>query len=318
MDAQSAGILARRLPQLKNLQSMALCGNPIGAEGLKVLVDEGNFCQIAEVDLWDCGMGDEGAAILGRSLTEPNVMTQRLVLDMNSIGDEGIRALAEGLANNTSLQTLHLCCNDIGDEELGALVSSISSNGVSQLEELSLCANHIGGLGAKAIASRVNDTCLRKLYLGHNCIRDEGALYLADALQAKESKLEELTLSWNGLGNKSVVAMSTALTSNPPLQRLALDGNPQVDRRGATSFVQCLRQHNKRLMALQVLEQTYGNHLLNDKLDFYLEVNKLGRQYLGDLSIPHAAWPRILGAMDRPDHLFMLLRERPDVIMNRM
>jgi hypothetical protein len=65
-------------------------------------------------------------------------------------------------------------------------------------------------------------------------------------------------------------------------------------------------------LALQVSEQTYENQLLNDELDFYLEANKLGRQHFGDLSIPHAA-------MDRPDHLFVLLRERPDaIIINSM
>jgi Ran GTPase-activating protein (RanGAP) involved in mRNA processing and transport len=189
------------------------------------------------------------------------------------------------------------------------------------LGEISLRANQITKLGAQHIASHIHKTNLRKLCLSHNSIGDEGAQYLAEALDGHNSNnmqtLEVLTLSSNGLGNKSVLAMATALTNNQRLKTLALDRNSRVDRRGASSFVQCLQQ-NKTLLDLAILENSYENHLLNDKLNFYLEVNKMCRQYMTDMLIPDATWPRILSAMERPDHLFLVLRERPDVVSNRM
>jgi Ran GTPase-activating protein (RanGAP) involved in mRNA processing and transport len=320
LNAEGAAILARRLPHLKKLRSISLCGNPIGVEGLRVLLDEGKIHRIPNVDLWDCGIGDEGASMLGSALSQPgDARIQGLVLDMNGIGDEGMKALSDGLAKNGILKSLRLYCNEIGDEGVHALMYVIS-NGISVLDDLSLRANHIGPSGAEEIARRLHRTCLKKLYLARNSIGDVGAQYLANVLDGtniKSQKLGELTLSFNQLSNKGICAMATALSTNTRLQRLALDGNLGVDRRGASCFVKSCLQQNKTLLELDILENTYDNHLLNDKLAFYLEANRRGRQYVGDVQIPNAAWPRIFAAMERPDHLFLFLKERPDIACNR-
>lgn len=333
MDVAVTKCLSKRVKQLKRLKHMSLCGNPIGSEGLRYLMENGNIHNINYLNFWDCDIGDNGASLLGQVLSKPTSNVEHMILDMNGITSAGIRSLSEGLKYNNTLISLDLYCNHIGDEGVEALMSSLATSReryddnegstrtdggggcYSRLEELSLRATHIGVTGAKSLARYLNGTCLKKLHLSHNSISDEGAIGLAETLSTNQT-LQELTLSSNGLGNKSIVAFALALTAgkNQTLQRLELDGNPLVDRRGASKFVRCL-QANTSLLTLSVLETTYDNHLLQDKLNFYLEANRAGRRHIGNVSIPIGAWPKILHSTTRPDHMYLFLRERPDLFL---
>merc|ERR1719198_71594 len=58
-------------------------------------------------------------------------------LDGNEIGDEGVKALAAVLKDNTTLQQLDLSLNDIGDEGGKALAAVLKDNTTLQQLDLS-------------------------------------------------------------------------------------------------------------------------------------------------------------------------------------
>jgi Ran GTPase-activating protein (RanGAP) involved in mRNA processing and transport len=313
LDEQGATVLSRRLSKLEKLRSISLAGNPIGPRGIEALIEEGNLHHISVVNLSDCDVGDEGVATLGCYLQLQSASIETLHLDMNGIGDIGLIALADGLKMNPKMKTLDLFCNDFGELGIKSLMSAISSRR-SNLEHLSLRANRIADKGAQNIACRLNASSLKKLNIGYNEIGDKGASCIAESL-ARNKILRELKMSCNSLGNKSITVFATALVANQSLEICVLDENPKVDRRGASSFVKTL-QMNRTLKSLEILDRSYENHLLNDKLDFLVKANKYGRSHVGDISIPLAAWPLILENMDGPEHLHMFLRERPDIFCN--
>lgn len=313
IDEQSATVLAKRLPNLKNLVSLSLCGNVLGVRGLTVLLQEGNLYQISHLDLSDCDIGDEGAFKLSQFLSKSFSKVKNLVLKMNGIGRDGMNCLVDGLTTNQSLTTLHMQCNEIDDIGVHALMKSLSL-GISNVEDLSLSANLISEIGAKEIASMLHKTKLKRLHLDHNFIGDEGAQHLAQALNGniQNQRLEELSLASNDLSNKSVNAIADALATNCTLNSLIVENNPRLDRRGASAFVQCL-QTNRSLYKLKILEENYENHLLNGKIQLYLELNQLRHRYMGNVSISDAAWPHILAEMKQIDLMYFLLRGRPDL-----
>jgi hypothetical protein len=80
----------------------------------------------------------------------------------NSLGDEGVTALASGLRGLRHLEFLSLTLNDIDFEGAAALAPVLSSLG--SLEHLSLGNNHLSEAGLAAIAPALKSTtCLTHL-----------------------------------------------------------------------------------------------------------------------------------------------------------
>lgn len=304
------------LKQLSLLQSLRLSGNPIGPQGLQVLLQEGQLGRIPLVDLWECDIADDGAALLGQAMAQGTTKFQRLVLHMNGIGNVGIQALALGIMSCPSLTDLDLYCNNIDHEGIQVLAPALP---YSNIERLNLRANQIGPCGAKSLAMVLKDTpALRKLLLCHNGIGDEGAGYLASALAGKHARdpnipwLEELSLSFNELSIASVKAFASMLVTNASLKRLNLTGN-LVDRRAALFLVSVLQHSNHTILELDVLDWNYENHLVINKLGFYLGANVCGRRCWGNHDVPLSAWPKKMAKMN-PDFMFWFLKDRPDIL----
>lgn len=337
LDAEAIGVLGRRsLVKMSQLSFLRLCGNPMGAKGLRVLVEDGKLHRIPTIDLWDCDIGDEGAEILARALSRNDVRIKRLRIGMNGIANAGIKELALGLVYCPSLVSLDLYCNMIDIQGLEVLASSLR---LAQVEELNLGGNRLGAAGAKILANVINSTRLRRLLLCHNGIGDSGVLHLVAALGqtnrtdlnastvGQSRGLEELWLSHNYLTNESARSIASLLEHNNTLKRLTMSGNV-MDRRGAAEIVKVLEQSNQTLVELSILEPSYENHLVNDKLCFYLGANASGRRHWGDVwTIPMAAWPHILSSSrssssssrksPAPDHIYWILQERPDIVCRK-
>lgn len=323
LDHEAIALFGRRgLQHMNHLLSIRLCGNQIGAKGLRVLIEEGNLQRVPAIDLWDCELGDEGVTILAQAMVRADARVERLVLDMNGIGNKGVKELALGMVHCPSLVALDLCCNNIDHQGIRALAPALLCSNVTQLN---LRANRVGPAGALILADVLNDTCLKRLMLCHNGIGDEGVQHLTTALGAQEGqgyavstrtttilpRLQELSLSFNFLSIKSAKALAKALATNTTLKRLFLHGN-MIDRRGAMPFCQVLQTANQSLLQLTILDPSYENHLVQEKLDMYLGANASGRRHWGDLSIPLTAWTRKLSEMT-PDFLFSFLNSRPDI-----
>ena len=99
---------------------------------------------------------------------------EKLYLDNNQIGDEGMIALAEAITPNmdgkgalASLKDLRLYENRIGDAGFEALAKAITprdgKGALASLETLSLQMNDIGGDGKMALSSACSSGALASL-----------------------------------------------------------------------------------------------------------------------------------------------------------
>lgn len=113
-------------------------------------------------DLSDCALtSDEGAEI-----AEALKASKSTVVDLsgNILADDGLRAIAEVLPQNTSITALNLRSNSIGesnavgaqdnDDAVEQLASALASN--SSIEHVDLCWNTIWADGKEALAEQVS------------------------------------------------------------------------------------------------------------------------------------------------------------------
>jgi Ran GTPase-activating protein (RanGAP) involved in mRNA processing and transport len=168
----------------------------------------------------------------------------------------GIRALAEALQTNSTLQVLVLRNVDMIDEGATALAQALKSN-LSALQTLDLRSDGIWdrmvkvkGGEALAEALKTNAT-LQTLDLGGNRILCEGAIALAKALKVNSS-LHTLGLDGNKIGSMGAMALAEALEVNSALQALDLGSN-EIGT-GVIALTEALKTNT----TLQRLDITYN------------------------------------------------------------
>ena len=139
-------------------------------------------------------MGDAGAVLLAGVLKFNNVLTE-LNLRACQIGDQGASDLAKALKANAVVTTVDLLKNNIGNEAATRLAEVLQQHdtlttlcGIKPDEMVDLSQDALGPADGFLIAAdlRVNATCTT-LHLGRNNITDQGAVALADALEANNS-----------------------------------------------------------------------------------------------------------------------------------
>ncbi|XP_039526655.1 NACHT, LRR and PYD domains-containing protein 12-like isoform X1 [Pimephales promelas] len=206
------------------------------------------------VQLWDCGVTDEGFAALTSALISNPEHLRVLDLSKNKIG-ESVNLLSDVLQNpHCKLEKLWLMDCGVTDEGFAALTSALRSN-PEHLRVLDLSLNKIGesvnllsdvlqnphckleilwlrdcgvtdeGFAALTSALRSNPEHLRELDLSENKI-GESVNLLSDVLQNPHCKLEKLWLRDCGVTDEGFAALTSALISNPEhLRELDLSGN---------------------------------------------------------------------------------------------
>ncbi len=127
-----------------------------------------------------------------------------LNLSINSIGNDGARAIAEHL---TGLTSLNLSSNSIGDDGARAIAEHLTG-----LTSLNLSSNSIGDDGARAIAEHL--TGLTSLELGFNTIGVDGTRAIAEHLAG----LTSLNLAFNAIGDDGTRAIAEHLTGLTSLE----------------------------------------------------------------------------------------------------
>ena len=161
--------------------------------------------------------------------TEAGRMLEELWLSYNQLTDRSVRGLSKkviGKGRVPCLQRLELESNHIGNEGVGSLAaallacsslpssSSSSSSLTSRLTSVNLCKNSVGDSGAQALAySLVHASCpsLSRLDLSGNLIATAGAVALAVALASGRTSLKVLSLAWNDLRDAGMVAFAEEL-----------------------------------------------------------------------------------------------------------
>eukprot|EP00971_Amphidinium_carterae_P262943 5216391-Amphidinium_carterae.1 len=108
---------------------------------------------------------------------------RHLRLSGSIIGDQGADRLAKAIRRNRTLQTLSLGENRLTDAGIKHVADALASSAV---EDLWLQRNSIGDQGAYFLACALQkNSKLRQLYLVSTAIGDSGAGQLAKALQMR-------------------------------------------------------------------------------------------------------------------------------------
>ncbi|WP_351236351.1 gala protein [Streptomyces sp. NPDC002133] len=155
------------------------------------------------VDLCKQGLGPGGAARLVPAALA-SLHAAHLLLGTNSLRDEGVRFLAEALADarragtGHGVRTLYLGCNRIGPAGVTSLAEALADD--TTVRALWLKRNPVGETGARTLAGLLrHNTTLRTLDLVNSGVGAEGVRVLLDALLDREAPLERLFLGGNGL-----------------------------------------------------------------------------------------------------------------------
>jgi Ran GTPase-activating protein (RanGAP) involved in mRNA processing and transport len=226
------------------------------------------------------------------------------ILNLNFKGvtnSDAIR-LASALETNTKLVILFLDGNEITAKGACALFQSIATH--PTLKQLFLSYNDIGDTGAKALAQALESSKLQVLKIAHNNIGASGCEALGNALRCN-SHLKTLVLGQNDIDTLGTQALASGLEENTTLTSLHIRDS-QV--RNTQAFSHALALHNKTLCTLDLDE-------CDAQVDFFLELNKMGRNGFGKPNIPPEAWTRVLDAAGRDPQIFYhVLRTRPDLL----
>ena len=211
--------VARRLDLSRNGAGAQL-GPAVGRclRGNTVLVD----VRVAEAEL-----KDEGVAALAEGLAANERSRLRFLdLSTNGIGQMGAASLAGLLGSSKALQKLDLGGNKLGNAGVTELMSGLSKN--STLAALSLRDTDMDAGGGEAVARVMRESkSLTTLWLGKNRLGNEGVTALVDALlDAKyRSKLATLDLHKNGLTKVGISSVTRLVEESPSLVALALGGS---------------------------------------------------------------------------------------------
>jgi Ran GTPase-activating protein (RanGAP) involved in mRNA processing and transport len=200
----------------------------------KVTSDPSTWVDAVELDLSLNRFNAQGIIDLGNFL-QTNSSVQKLDLTSHismassslaitehmSMIEEAVRAVSEGLTNNSTLKVLHICYNYMGDKAAQHLSTALKSNSTLEILKIS-CAN-IGEEGAAFMGQALKaNSGLRTLDLSYNLLF-KGASHIFDAFK-QNSTLKNLNLSGNGITAVKEILSGGVLSENDLIGPLSLGG----------------------------------------------------------------------------------------------
>jgi len=238
--------------ELCPLNSLNLCGNPLGEKGA-LAISEALLSNrsLTSIKLNSCGFTLSGIVAIAASMASGGRHIEELEIDRPILpkyvpGEESSDHFSRILGSSRSLRALSLKYHNIGDS--GARLLAYNLNKAKFLISLNLECNKVGIAGAEALASYLivqareqaaarnpvatiggnqnGDVAvgLQHLRLSYNSVGNQGAVALADAIRVNQSLLT-LTLKNNSINDEGLLAMKRALEVNNTLQSLQLFGN---------------------------------------------------------------------------------------------
>jgi Ran GTPase-activating protein (RanGAP) involved in mRNA processing and transport len=248
--------------------------------------------------------------------------TSLRILDLtdNSMDDEAIAEIAAGLAHGeTNVEFVSLDFNAFGDNGVAALSQMLAGN--SSVTELHLFGNRVSAVGAEHLADalRSNET-LRSLILSFNQIGDRGAVALAQALTINTT-LTKIWFPSNAIGFEGMQAFADHLPRMKGLEQLNV--GMLLHDESKEALVQGLKR-NLRLSVLEIEEpicEEFEDVTGRDDMNFYLRLNRSGRRLIQDPQVQPSLWAEILARTQElkrqdgtPDVLYFLLQKKPELL----
>ena len=217
-----------------------------------------NAANMKQLDISCTSLGNEGLKILAEGLGYNASLTDGVLdLSENSIGDQGVKVLALSLASNTKLRELRLSDNNIGDVGLEALAGLLACN--RALRALSISRN----TAITSVSRILQSNGLEDLRLDGINFSYEGWNTLADALSINQQSLVSLSLqcSWGGvsIGDDGLRALALGLSRNSHLQTLNLSRNGAITASGLRSLKEYLQSPSCALKELYLYGINIGN-----------------------------------------------------------
>jgi len=230
LSALQSRIRGLSLSQLPSHLDMAILFEHLqNLNSLALTYDMRNVGMNYERSLFGMKMAD--CVTLSRSLPLLQSLTS-LNLSRNTIDDEKVRMVAQGLADNFTVTTIDLSHNRIADRGVRALARILADKCVIDTLDLSDNQIHTGGGKALGKALRKNDT-LQVLNLRLNRLGDEGGRLLFEGMLSN-STLQTLNVSSNALEVECARAIAAVGRSNEELVLCDLDlsSNPLTEEGG--------------------------------------------------------------------------------------
>eukprot|EP00984_Skeletonema_dohrnii_P011987 scaffold4822_cov93-Skeletonema_dohrnii-CCMP3373.AAC.5 len=157
------------------------------AQSIAFVLDESRCQSLKQIAIEDSNLSGEGFAVIATALRSYPQLRD-LYLENNNIGLMGCTALGETLRGweTSNLMTLDLDNNGIDDQGLQALAAGMAD---SALTSLRLSGNLITGVGLRSLSTyfQSESCCLKTLNVYRITFGDEGAVALADALMGNKS-----------------------------------------------------------------------------------------------------------------------------------
>ena len=151
----------------------------------------------------------------------------RLLLANNRLGNEGGKAIAQGLQKNFSVRELDLSENMLGQTAISSIGEMLNMN--KTLEKLNLSRNDLTDPDVEnLLKSLCGKTVLKELDLSHNILCDQFAEQLSNVLMAN-FVLEKLSISSNQLEVTGLQAMLPGLRNAQTLCDLNISWNYLYD-----------------------------------------------------------------------------------------
>ena len=235
---------------LSDCTTLDLGGAMLGNAGLvnltAALARDGGAPGLRTIKLNNNELSD--AAAIGAFVGAVAVHAAALDLRHNELGDDATVALARGIQAGSTITQLDLAGNGIGSR--GAVALGLALRRVARPDAdftLNLWQNSLSDQGVKlfvkaALAPPRVALPLRALYLSHNSIGDEGALWTS--LLISQSSLTYLDLQQNLIGDEGARSIAGALSESPaPTLTHLFIGFNKITTHGRATLGAALREN---------------------------------------------------------------------------
>ena len=225
-------LLGDRRKLMENVLVLDIGGNRWGPDQARDILPQwlALLPNLRELDIRDNKLLPRGARILFSMLAQHcRKSLQKLSLNENMIGDEGLLVLEENILPN--LVSLNLVTNFITAKGLVSL-SKILRSIPQTIEELTLDYNPIGNEGVRILCECLSrqSTPLRLLSLGDCHFGNDACVSLAAYLGSPACQLSELNLSVNRIQVSGMTVLAKGVYQCYSLRSLDLGGNDLGDQ----------------------------------------------------------------------------------------
>ena len=249
----SSSVLPSRSSRSRRIRGRIVKAFTFKRESKRLLLDElgpDNPGTVTEIRLYSMSVGDDRVWKISQSLRVTSCQVRTLNLSHNCIGENGCFALALAFRENSSLERVILGFNDLGPAGIVSLAESFTNNTKTSIRSLALPQTQMSDEGARALANALKQPTsrLQELFLQSNHIGNNGAACLADALRVNGT-LVALDLSDNVIGDQGINSFLEGVAHNTMLRNLMLG-----DNRFSLDWLQQLVALAQRNSTLQILD----------------------------------------------------------------